>query len=274
MTLIFNFRKRNNFFVIDGPAPNIVKFTGAFLVLGKCPGLPSTTYGGSLAPPVLALPFKETVSRRFCRILVFICFRTSVWLLPGLWGHHQASSGASPHPCPWAQDPAPLALQLASPVLLDWRCSDLLDWPWLATLPLPDAHRAVDSARYHHHVALLMLPGTLGWTWSTRAFPASTTAAPSSPSLREQTCSCISLTPLAVNFWKLNLFSFSLCLFLLPLHFLLPSSETKQQKKKTTQWTFSFGGLELFPVSTTSSFCLITGMNFIRLKMKEYAFLK
>lgn len=91
MVLIFNFRKGEDFSVIEDHAPNTVKFTGAFIIPGKCQVPLSKTLWASSAPPVSVLAFERPVSRRFGEIFVFICLCTIVYFSLGLWGHHQSS---------------------------------------------------------------------------------------------------------------------------------------------------------------------------------------
>lgn len=85
--------------------------------------------------------------------------------------------------------------------LLDWSCLDSLGspWPWLATLPSPDAHRMliapvpITTLRCSSSQAPWGAPCPRGHR------PACVAAAPGSPTLREQPCFCCSLTALAVR---------------------------------------------------------------------------
>lgn len=214
MVLIFNFRKGKDFSVIEGQAPNTVKFTGAFLILGKWKVSHSKTLQGSLAPPVSPLPFERPVSKRFCKILVFSCLCRSSYQgsedntspywpawpplrLPSTPAHgprapFQLSLGPSV--------PAPVTLQLAShsPVGLELFGFTGFTLALLDSLPSPDAHRMliapvpITTLRCSSSQAPWGAPCPRGHR------PACVAAAPGSPTLREQPCFCCSLTALAV----------------------------------------------------------------------------
>lgn len=177
MVLIFNFRKGRDFSVIEGQAPNTVKFTGAFITLGKCKVPLSKTWWDSSAPPVSMLPFKRAVSRRFGKIFVFICLCTIVYFLLVLWGHHQSSlAWLSPGAhglrtlfqlslCPSISAPETLQQARPSPVGLEFgfagftlALASYLAFAWCSLSPLCPACRP-----RHHRVDSVRAGGSCSW---------------------------------------------------------------------------------------------------------------
>lgn len=139
----------------------------------------------SLAPPVSPLSFKRPVSKE---VLQNTCVYVSVQLSSSHQGSEDTTSpywlpglpwDFPTHTCPQAWDPIsaqprainPVTLQLASPSLVRRNFLDVWDSPGLATLPLPDAHRNVNSTDCHHHPAMLIPPGPAGCILTTRILP-------------------------------------------------------------------------------------------------------